>query len=114
MRRARHAATSVNSLLPRAALGISETTWGRMDNIAAIILLFIVVLISAGIVLPIVALVLALNTKKKFDAQLARLSSTSSLNPDALQQIRTTDLAPLAKAIQQLDVRIGNIESTLA
>ena len=84
-----------------------------MDNIAAIILLFIVVLILAGIVLPIVALVIALNTKKKLDAHLARLAS-SSLNSDALQQIRTTDLAPLAKAIQQLNARIEKIEATFA
>lgn len=85
-----------------------------MDNIAAIILLFIVVLILVGIVLPIVAVVIALNTKKKLDAQLKRLTSTASLGPDSLQQLRTTDLTPLAKAIQQLDARIGKIEATLA
>ncbi len=85
-----------------------------MDNIAVIILLFIVVLILSGIVLPIVALVIALNTKKKLDAQLKRLSSTASLGPDALQRLRTTDLAPLAKAIQQLDSRIERIEARLA
>src|SRR5688572_1252812 len=90
------------------------TTQNDMDNIAVIILLFIVVLILSGIVLPIVALVIAIHTKKKLAAQLARLNSTSALNPDAVQQIRTTDLAPLAKAIQQLDSRIGKIEATLA
>jgi uncharacterized membrane protein len=85
-----------------------------MDDIVIIVLFVVVVLILAGVVLPIVALVIAIHTKKKLAAQLARLASTSSLNPDALQQIRTTDLAPLAKAIQQLDARIEKIEATLA
>jgi uncharacterized membrane protein len=51
-----------------------------MDNIAVIFILVIMVLILVAVVLPIVALVLALNTKNKLDAQLPRLSSTSSLN----------------------------------
>jgi uncharacterized membrane protein len=86
-----------------------------MDNIAiTIVLLIIVVLILAAVVLPIVALVIAITTKKKLEAQLTRLDSTSSLSPDTLQQLRTSDLAPLAKAIQQLDARIETIEAALA
>lgn len=88
-----------------------------MDDFAiTIVILVIVGLILAAVVLPIVALVIAINSKKKLDAQLARLAQTSSssLDPDTIQLLRTSDSAPLAKALQQLAGRIEKIEAALA
>lgn len=86
-----------------------------MDEIAITIFgLVILALIVAGIVLPIVALVIAHSTKKKLNAELARLSAMSPLDSGTLEQLRASDLAPLAKAIQELDARTEKIEAALA
>ena len=85
-----------------------------MEDVAIILVIIVIfVMVLAGFVLPIIALVVAIKTKNKLDDQLSRIAQTNSLGPDTLQQLRTSDLAPLARAIQQLDARIDRLEETL-
>lgn len=83
------------------------------DSAIIVILLVVIVVILAAIVLPIVALVISLSSKKILTAEIARLHATPSSDPDALQRLRVSDLAPLAKAIKDLESRTANLEAAL-
>jgi uncharacterized membrane protein len=85
-----------------------------MDDavIPFIIFVLILVLVSA-IVLPIIAIVVSIRSRKNLNRELAKLRSTP-LTTDSVEQIRINDLAPMARGIQGLETRIEQIEATLA
>jgi len=76
-------------------------------------MLVVIAVILTAIVLPIIALVISIRSRKKLAAQIARLHATPSLDPDAVQRLRVSDLAPLAKAIRDLESRTQNLEAAL-
>lgn len=83
-----------------------------MDELAIIIFLLIIVgLILAAAVLPIVALVVAIQARRRLDTQLSRLVATSSVTPEMLA---SSDLGRLATAVHQLEARVARIETSLA
>jgi uncharacterized membrane protein len=85
-----------------------------MDDLAITIFVLVIIgLLLLAIVLPIVALAIAVHSRRKLNAQLARMQATAPLNAETLQQLRTSDLAPLAKAIQQLEFRTERLEAAL-
>jgi len=85
-----------------------------MDDFSILILMIVVIaVILSAIVLPIIALAISIRSKNKLNAQIARLHATDSLNPETLQELRISDLAPLAKAIQELEARTENLEVAL-
>ena len=84
-----------------------------MDPFELLFILVILGLIVGGIVLPIVALTIAIISRRRLNAELARLRTTAPLNAGTLQQLRTSDLAPMAQAMQQLEDRIERIEAAL-
>jgi uncharacterized membrane protein len=83
------------------------------DFTITIVFVIILGLLVAAAVLPIVAIAIAISSRRKLNERLARMDSSSTLNPGSLEQLRTSDLAPLAKAIQQLDGRVERIEAAL-
>lgn len=86
-----------------------------MDDSAILIVMLVVIVVAlAAIALPVAALVISISSKKKLTAQIARLHATPSSDPDALQRLRVSDLAPLAKAIKDLESRTANLEAALA
>ena len=84
-----------------------------MDPIELAIILLVLTLILVAAVLPVVALVVAIVSRKRLNAELARLQAASPLNSETLQQLRVSDLAPLATALQRLEDRVERIESAL-
>lgn len=85
-----------------------------MDDLWILILLLVA--IAAGlsaIVLPIIALVISIRSRKKVAEQVARLHTAQALGPDTLQQLRISDLAPLAKALKEIEARTANLEAAL-
>jgi len=84
-----------------------------MDPIELAIILLILTLILMAAVLPIVALVVAIVSRRRLNAELARLRAVTPLNSQTLQQLRVSDLAPLATALQRLEDRVEQIESAL-
>ena len=86
-----------------------------MNDPAIVVLIFVViVVIVAAIVLPVTALVISLRSKRKLSDQLTRLHAAQSLGPATLQQLRISDLAPLAQAIRKLEARTEDIEAALS
>src|ERR687898_775281 len=84
-----------------------------MDPFELIFFLIVLALLALGFVLPIVALVLAITTRRRLNQEIARLRSF--IPPDVAKQISPAGPATTAtaRAIQQLDVRINQIEATL-
>src|SRR5262245_51281344 len=83
------------------------------DAWVAIIVALVIVVLLALIALPIAAIVISLVTRRKLRKQLAALNANQSFTPDALQQLRVSDLAPLAQAIQQVETRTAKLEAAL-
>jgi uncharacterized membrane protein len=85
-----------------------------MDDAVIPILLFVLILVLASaIVLPIIAIVVSIRSRKNLNRELAKLRSTP-LTTDSVEQIRVNDLAPMAGAIQGLETRIEQLEAALA
>lgn len=82
-----------------------------MDPFELIIFLIVLSLLALGFVLPIVALVLAITTRRRLNKEIARLRS--SLPTDLAQHLSSSRPDSTAAAIQQLEVRIDQIETTL-
>jgi uncharacterized membrane protein len=82
------------------------------DSTTLIIILVLVVVLIAITVLPIVALVIAISSRAKLNRELVRLRGTP-LTSESVEQIRVHDLAPLARAVQQLETRTARIETAL-
>jgi len=82
-----------------------------MDDAWVAIIVGLVLL--ALIALPIAAIIISLLTRRKLRKQLAALNANQSFTPDALQQLRVSDLAPLAQAIQQVETRTAKLEAAL-
>jgi uncharacterized membrane protein len=78
-----------------------------MDDAFILVVGFILL---AMIVLPIVALTVAISAKTKLDAQLKRLGMAK--NPDT-PQLQTPDLGTQARAIGQLFARVAKLEAEL-
>ncbi len=84
-----------------------------MDPFELIFLLVILAVIGGGIVLPIVAIVISIVSRKRLNAELARLRGAVPPHPQTMQQSHTSDLGPLADAIHQLEGRIERLEALL-
>ena len=84
-----------------------------MDDAVLPLLFFVVILVlAAAIVLPIIAIVVSIRSRTKLNKQLANLRGTP-LTSGSVEQIRMNDLAPLARAIQELETRVEQIEAGL-
>src|SRR6266404_1114274 len=84
-----------------------------MDDAIPILLSVVIVVILSAIALPIIALAISIRSKKKLTQEIARLHATRSLNPDTLQQLRISDLSPLARAIKEIEARTEKLETAL-
>jgi len=85
-----------------------------MDDLWILILMLVAIAVGLSVlVLPIVALVISIRSRRKLTEQVAKLHTSQPLNPDTLQQLRISDLAPLAKAIRELQARTENLEAAL-
>jgi uncharacterized membrane protein len=85
-----------------------------MDDAGFTILVLIaMVVILVMIALPIVALVISIRSRLKLKEHLHRASLTPA-DSNLLQEIRKADLAPMARALQELEARIQNLERSLA
>jgi uncharacterized membrane protein len=80
------------------------------DLILPILALFVLAVIISAIVLPIVALVISIGSRKKLNETIALLEAARSSIPGA----QPADDASLAQGIQQLNARLQRIEVTLA
>ena len=81
-----------------------------MDPFQLIIFLIVLTLLALGFALPIVALVLAITTRRRLNQEIARLRS--SLPPDLAQQISSAPPDSNA-ALKKLEARIEQIEIAL-
>lgn len=82
------------------------------DSIIAVFLLFLVLVILSALVLPIVALVITVRSRRRLGEQIAKLQATP-LDAQAVQELRTSDLSPLARAVQLLSARVDKLETAL-
>jgi uncharacterized membrane protein len=83
------------------------------DAVIPILILILFLVLVLAIVLPIIAIVVSIRSRKNLDRELAKLRSTP-LTTDRVEQIRINDLAPMARAIQGLEIRIEQLEATRA
>src|SRR5262249_24430764 len=83
------------------------------DASVAIIIVLMIVVLLVLIALPIAAFIISLVTRRKLRQQLAAFQTSQALTPDTLQQLRASDLAPLARAIQQVEARTERLEAAL-
>jgi uncharacterized membrane protein len=81
------------------------------DFIIPLVLLLITGAILCGIVLPIIALIVSIRSRRKLNERIARLETQSSFVPDATKQLPITGEASLAAWIQQLSARIEKLEA---
>jgi uncharacterized membrane protein len=76
--------------------------------------LFVIAAIISAVVLPIVALVISVRSKKKLAERLSRLEA--SLSPQVLgapQQLPISSATPFAAVVQQLTARVARLEAAL-
>ena len=84
-----------------------------MDNVLFLIMVLVVIaVIASGIVLPIIALVVSVRTRKRLNREISRLAQTPPA-PGASQQLPNADRALFAASLQQLGNRIKNLEAAL-
>jgi uncharacterized membrane protein len=69
-------------------------------------------MILSAIVLPIIALVISIRSRKKLNQQISRLTQTTPI-PGAFQHLPISDGTLLAAAVQQLEARVENLEAAL-
>lgn len=79
--------------------------------IVLIFSLFVIALFLTAIVLPIVALVISIGTRKKLAENISRLDAGQPPGPVGLQQSAES---PQVQNLQQLNARIARLEATLA
>jgi len=84
-----------------------------MDQlILPILALFLLAVFVSAIVLPIVALVISISSRKKLNEKISRLEAASDSVPGSLQQ--PASQVSLGQNLQQLYARVGRLEATLA
>lgn len=82
------------------------------DLIFPILSLLFMAIILAAIVLPIIALVISIHSRKTLRQQLSRLASPMPV-PGAFLQPPNSDGVRLAAAVQRLEARVENLEAAL-
>jgi uncharacterized membrane protein len=86
-----------------------------MDEFLMLLVLIVGVAILSGIVLPIIALVISVRSKKRLADLISRLESAqSSLGAGALQQAPISAETPRSAAIRQLEARIEKLEAAMS
>ncbi len=84
-----------------------------MDQlILPIVALFVMAVFLSAIVLPIVALVISISSRKKLNEKISRLEAGQPPLPGSLQQPASE--VSLVQNVQQLYARVGRLEATLA
>jgi uncharacterized membrane protein len=83
------------------------------DAVIPLVLFFLLAVLLCAIVLPIIAVAVSIRSRKKLNQELERLRRTT-LTTDTVGQIPLDDLAPMARAFQELERRVARIEAALA
>lgn len=84
-----------------------------MDQLIVLIVsLVVIALFLTAIVLPIVALVISIGSRKRLNEKISRLEAAQSAVPGSIQQPASD--ASLVQNVQQLYARVGRLEATLA
>jgi uncharacterized membrane protein len=83
-----------------------------MDGFLILLLtLLVIAVILSAIVLPIIALVVSIRSRKKLNQQLSRMAHPPPTS--GAQQLPNSDRALLSAALQQLGARVKNLEAAL-